>query len=454
MDRNNSLTEGPILKGILLFTLPVLFGSLFQTFYNMADTIIVGRLLGLTSLAAVGSTGSVYFFVIGFVNGLCAGMAIPVAQRYGAGDFDSLRRYIANTVLLSALFSLLLTPGLVCYTPFILRIMRTPADISGEAALYIAIIFGGIPVTFLYNVCSCVLRAVGDSKTPLWFLILSSVLNILLDILSVSVFGMDVRGPALATVLSQLVSGLLCLVWMYVKYPFLRPEASHFRPDVQKMLRLLSVGVPMGLQYSITAIGSVILAASVNTLGSTAVAAVTVGSRINMFVGNSEMDSLGTAMATYAGQNYGARNYRRIRDGALQAILAGIVYAMFALIIMLLFSRSLAAVFVTGTEGEEVIANASKLCYIVGTSYSMLCILSVLRFSLQGLGRSSLAMLSGVAEMLARTLLGLCFVPVFGFTAACFSNPLAWLFADLTLLACWLPVIRKVKAELADCAAA
>jgi len=445
---SNSLTSGPILTRILQFTIPIVLGNLFQNMYNLADTVIVGRLLGLSSLAAVGATGAVNFLVIGFVSGTSAGMTIPVAQRFGAEDYSSMRRYVSNSVYLAVLMSLILTPLMALNTGLIMRWMQTPADIIAESSLYIAVIFAGIPATFLYNTAAGITRALGDSKTPLYFLIFSSLLNVTLDIVSIALLHMDVRGPALATVLSQLISGFLCVLYMRKKFTVLKMDREDLRPDGRKCGVLLSTGVPMGLQYSITAIGSVILQSSVNTLGSNAVAAVTVGSRINMMVGNCEMDSLGTAMATYVGQNYGAGNYERIRLGVRKALHAGFVYDVIALGIMIVFGMSLERLFVTGTGNAEVLMMARRLTLTIACSYAMLCILSVLRFSLQGLGYSYIALLSGVAEMIARTIIGLVVVPRTGFAGVCFGNALAWLMADVTLFVCWVPIIRQVKRRL------
>ena len=271
------LTTGSPMRLIWSFALPTLFGMLFQQFYNMMDTMIVGQLLGASALASVGSTSSINFFVIGFCMGVCNGFAIPVAQRMGAGDYSQMRRCVANAGWLSALFAVVLTvfTGLFCRT--ILTVMRTPEDIFDGAYWYILIIFLGIPTTFLYNLLAAVIRALGDSKTPVYFLAISSVLNIALDLLLILYCHAGVAGAALATVISQGVSGLACLVFMVKRFPILHMTAEERRLDGRTCRTLCLMGIPMGLQYSITAIGSIVLQSAVNGLGSRYVASVAAG---------------------------------------------------------------------------------------------------------------------------------------------------------------------------------
>ena len=306
------LTTGSPIRLILQFAVPTLLGLLFQQLYNLVDTMIVGKLLGAQALAAVGSTGSINFFVIGFCTGVCSGFAIPVAQRVGAGDLSKMRRYVANAAYLSALFALVITvaTGLGCRG--ILTLMQTPEDIFDGANAYIFVIFMGIPATFLYNLLAGILRSLGDSRTPVYFLALSSFLNIFLDFAFILWFDAGVAGAAIATVMSQAISGLACLAYIVKKYPILRMNREERQPDFRSCKVLCAMGIPMGLQYSITAIGSIILQASVNALGSVYVAAVAAGAKLFQLLA-CPFDAMGATMATYCGQNVGACRLDRLR---------------------------------------------------------------------------------------------------------------------------------------------
>ena len=308
------LTVGSPMKLILGFAIPMLFGFLFQQFYNMVDTIIVGKCLGVSALAAVGSTGSINFMIIGFCTGACSGFAIPVAQKFGAGDYEGMRKFVANAGWLSAVFAAVMTTivGFLCM--HILQWMNTPEDIIQGAYDYIFVIFLGIPVTYLYNILAGIIRSLGDSKTPVYFLLLSSLMNIALDFFTILVLGMGVSGPAMATVISQGISAVLCLIYIIKHYPILHMHHGEWKPDSRMLRVLCGMGIPMGLQYSITAIGSVVLQTAVNSLGSMAVAAVSTGSKVSMFF-CCPFDALGGTMATYAGQSVGAKKLDRVKEG-------------------------------------------------------------------------------------------------------------------------------------------
>lgn len=299
------MTNGSPSRHILGFAVPMLFGMLFQQFYNLVDTIIVGKTLGVEALAGVGATGSINFMIIGFCMGVCNGFVIPVAQCFGAKKPADLRKYVFNGYICSIVFAIVLTLASVIFCRRILIIMNTPADIIDHAYNYIVVIFIGIPTVFLYNMVSGVIRSLGDSKTPVVFLVLSSIINVVLDSFLILVCKMGVAGAGWATVTSQLISGLTCLIYMYKKYDILKGDKSERVLDRRFITNLCMNGVPMGLQYSITAIGSTILQAAVNTLGSTYVAAMTAGSKMFNFT-CCPFDALGSTMATYAGQNVGA----------------------------------------------------------------------------------------------------------------------------------------------------
>lgn len=296
--QTKDMTTGSPVKLILSFLIPMLFGLLFQQLYNMVDTIIVGKYLGVNALAAVGSTGSINFMIIGFCIGVCSGFAIPVAQKFGEKNEVALRRFVANGGWLSLIFSVTMTAVVCVLCRNILIWMNTPEDIIDGAYSYIIIIFMGIPATYLYNILSGIIRSLGDSTTPLFFLLVSSVMNIILDFFTILVLHMGVAGAAWATVISQGVSGILCLLYMRKKFTILKMQGDEWKPDKNAMVTLCGMGIPMGLQYSITAIGSVILQTAVNSLGSVAVASVTAGSKISMFF-CCPFDAMGATMATY-----------------------------------------------------------------------------------------------------------------------------------------------------------
>ena len=437
------LTVGSPMKLILSFAIPMLFGFLFQQFYNMVDTIIVGKCLGVSALAAVGSTGSINFMIIGFCTGACIGFAIPVAQKFGAGDYDGMRKFVANAGWLSAVFAAVMTTivGFLCMR--ILQWMNTPEDIIHGAYDYIFVIFLGIPVTYLYNMLAGIIRSLGDSKTPVYFLLLSSLMNIALDFFTILVLGMGVRGPALATVISQGISAVLCLIYMIRHYPILHMKQGEWQPDGRMLCALCGMGIPMGLQYSITAIGSVVLQTAVNSLGSMAVAAVSTGSKVSMFF-CCPFDALGGTMATYAGQNVGAKKLNRVKDGLKAASLIGIIYSLIAFVVLLFGGRYIALLFMDADQ-TEIIGRVAT--FLIGNSmfYIPLTFVNVVRFTIQGMGFSTFAILAGVCEMAARSLVGFCLVPVFGFLPACFASPLAWIFADAFLIPEFFHCMKKLK---------
>lgn len=440
------LTTGSPMRLILGFALPTLLGMLFQQLYNMMDTMIVGKLLGATALAAVGSTGSINFFVIGFCMGVCNGFAIPVAQRMGAGDFSQMRRYVANAAWLAIAFAAVLTvaTGLLCGT--ILTAMNTPADIYEGAYWYIFIIFMGIPATFLYNLLAAIIRSLGDSKTPVYFLAISSVLNIGLDLAFILVFQLGVAGASLATVLSQGVSGLACLVYMKKKFPILHMSKEERQLDGRSCRALCFMGVPMGLQYSITAIGSIFLQSAVNSLGSLYVAGVAAGGKLFQLLG-CPYDALGATMATYCGQNVGAVKLDRLGQGVRACSLLGFVYAVVAFGAMLLFAPQGAMLFLDPTEPEltTLVALTAQYIRTLTGAFFLLALVNIVRFSIQGMGFSGLAILAGVMEMIARMAVGLIFVPMFGYTAACFASPAAWLCADAFLIPACMGSIHRLR---------
>ena len=436
------MTEGPPLKLILGFFIPMLFGLLFQQLYNMADTIIVGKFLGVKALAAVGSTGSINFMIIGFCLGVCSGFAIPVAQKFGEKNMKALRRFVANSGWLAAIFAVVMTFAVCIFCRDILVLMQTPEDIIEGAYSYIFVIFLGIPATYLYNLLSCTIRSLGDSTTPLIFLVFSSVVNVLLDLFTILVLDMGVAGAGWATITAQAVSGILCLIYMRRKFTILKMDEEEWKPDRHYMKILCNMGIPMGLQYSITAIGSVILQTSVNSLGSMAVASVTAGSKISMFF-CCPFDALGSTMATYGGQNVGARKLDRIDKGLKAGTLIGCIYAVAAFAVLLFIGQWVALMFVD--PGETEILKNTQLFLIANSLFFIpLLGVNVVRFMIQGLGYPRLAILAGVCEMAARSFVGFCLVPLFGYLAVCIANPVAWIAADLFLIPAYRYVMKSL----------
>lgn len=437
------MTTGSPMKLILGFAVPLLFGFLFQQFYSVVDTVIVGQFLGVKALAGVGSTGSLNFMIIGFCMGVCNGFAIPVAHKFGAKDFSGMRQFIANSVWLSAGFAVVMTAAVVLLCRNILTWMNTPEDIFEFAYTYILIIFWGIPASYLYNLLSGIIRSMGDSRTPLMFLLLSSVLNIGLDLLCILTFRMGIAGAAVATVVSQLISGVLCLFYMRRKFDILKIEKDEWKVNFSHMKTLCGMGVPMGLQYSITAIGSVILQTSVNSLGSVAVAAVTAAGKVSMFF-SCPFDAMGSTMATYGGQNVGANKLDRLGKGLFSCSVLGIVYALIAFVALFFWGDVFIGMFVK--EGSaEIMAQARQMLIIISAFYIPLAFVNIIRFMIQGMGFSAFAVLAGVCEMAARALSGLFLVPAFGFTGACYASPLAWLLADAFLIPAYIHVRRKLE---------
>ena len=429
------MTTGSSMKLILGFAVPLLMGMLFQQVYSLVDTIIVGRFLGVNALAAVGATGSINFLIIGFCLGLCNGFALPVAQRFGAKDYDGLRKYVGNSAVLSVIIGGTITVFTVVFCRNILQIMDTPADIIDLSYNYIVVIFAGIPATLLYNILSSHLRSLGDSVTPVAFLILSACLNIGLDLLFIVTFHWGVFGASFATVLSQLVSGVLCLFFIIIRFDILHLKRDDWRLDPAYVRNLLVMGLPMGFQYSITAIGSVILQAAVNSLGSIAVASMTAASKISMFV-VCPFDALGSTMATYGGQNVGAGKLERLAKGLRSAVILGAIYSAVIFVVVYFFGENMIQIFLSPTEenAATVLVRAKEFLVINAAFYFPLALVNIVRFLIQGMGFSGFAVFAGVFEMVARTIVGLFLVPVFGFVAACFASPLAWIFADAFLI--------------------
>lgn len=452
MSMTKEMTAGKPYRLILSFAVPMILGNIFQQLYNMVDTVIVGKYVGVNALAGVGSTGAINFLVIGFALGVCSGFSIMIAQRFGAGDYSEMRKYISHSIYLCIVVAAILTTGTMLLTKPILTLMNTPEEIYDYAYRYIIIIFAGISATMFYNILSSILRALGDSRTPLIFLVVSSALNVGLDLLCIIAFDMGVAGAGAATVISQGVSAVLCLIYMRKNYDILRFEKGELKFELQKAVRLVSVGIPMALQFSITAIGSIILQSAVNSLGTSAVASVTAASKIQM-VAVGPMESLGITMATYCGQNRGAGKYTRIRVGIRQSLIMSMVYCVTVAVVLSLSGGAITTLFVSSEqtspeELKEIIGLSVKYLRLNAVFYPVLGVLFILRNALQGMGYSILPMMAGVSELVARSLVVFVFVSSYGYMAACLASPVAWIFADVLLVTTYFLKMRSLKNEL------
>ena len=440
------LTVGSPMKLILGFAFPMFLGLLFQQFYSLVDTMIVGKYLGVDPFAGVGSTGSLNFIVIGFCMGLCSGFSVPISQSFGAKDFPLLRKMVTNSVWLCTFFSVVITTLMLLFCRPVLTWMNTPENIFEYAYIYIFIIFAGIPCTILYNMTAAILRALGDSKSPIIFLAISSAINIGLDLLLIIVFKMSVDGAALATVISQGVSGVISVIYIKKKFDILSMEKGDWKLEGRLAGKLTGVGIPMGLQYSITGIGSVILQTAVNGLGSIYVASMTAGSKINIFLA-CPFDALGQTMAPYAGQNIGARKLDRVGKGLRAACIIGFIVSGLMVIVVKLFGGQLTMLFLDEKD-LVIMQNSTQFLIIVSAFYCLLTLVNTVRFTIQGMGFSSLAIIAGVMEMIARGIAGMLLVPAFGYIGACYSSPLAWLMADAFLIPAFFLCKRKVARQL------
>ena len=440
------LTVGKPLFQILRFALPLVLGTLFQQLYSFADTVIVGRCLGTDALGAVGTTYSINVLILGFVQGACVGFGIPVAETFGAKDKGGLRKYLFNGALLCVVLSVVFTIFTTLMAGPLLQLIHTPEELYADAVLYIRIIFLGIPATVLYNYASSVLRAMGDSQHPFYFLLAASVLNIGLDYLLIVPMGMGVDGAAIATVLSQLLSGGLCAFWFFTRTA--KQEELTFRGQSSLLSaghckRLAYIGFPMGFEYSVSAIGAVIMQDAINLLGSTAVAAQTAGEKIRQMF-TLPMESVGMAMATYVGQNHGAHRTDRIKQGIKDGCMIQLTYCVAAWVVIF-FVKPYAVGLVLGDADPAVTAGAIQYLAIMSMLFCFHGLLMIFRNTLQGLGYSVQAIISGVGELIGRSLGGLLAVKTgLGYVGICLSNPFAW---GLAMLYCMFMVRRVLKRE-------
>ncbi len=437
------MTVGDPARGIIRFAIPLILGYILQQMYLIVDAAIVGRWIGVDALAAVGASASVMFLVMGFCNGACAGFAIPISRAFGAKDYEKMRVYVANSIRVAVVLAVVSTFLSSVLCDRILRMVNTPREIFDDAYTFLLLQFLAIPFTITFNLFAGYIRALGNSRQPFLFLILSSLVNIVLDILLILIMGMGVAGAGLATLLSQLFASVLS-VWYVVRHmKILIPHGKERAFDNKRISILLNNGIPMGLQVSITAIGIIMLQSSNNALGTVYVASFTAAVRIKyLFI--CVFDNIGVAMATYCGQNIGAGRLDRVRQGEWAAVKIMLVYFVFTALVIFPFAGYMMELFVDG--GSQAVAdNAAMLMRISCFFYPVLGLLSILRYSIQGLGYSNLSMLSGVMEMIARSGVSLWLVPAFGFLGVCYGDPMAWVFADIFLVPGFLLLYKHLK---------
>ena len=434
------MTVGNPTKIILNFTLPIFIGNVFQQFYNMADAVIVGKFVGTKALAAVGSTGTIMFLIYGFVVGMTAGFTVLTAQKFGAGDLPAMRRTVAGASILSLIIGLILTAAFMLLMKPWLHLMNTPSDIYTDAYAYIMIISGGILAQMLYNLLASILRALGNSKVPLYFLIFSALLNIALDLFFIIVFHMGAAGAAIATIISQGVSGLLCLVYIIKKVPILHMTREDWHPEGALLKRQMQIGIPMALQYSITAIGTMMVQSSLNILGSTLVAAFTAASKIEQVVTQAYV-ALGTTIATYGAQNMGAGNILRIRKGFRSSTIIGIVYSFAAAALVMTVGKYMSYLFVS-EDVALIIDSVDIYLKCVGAFFIPLTIVNIYRNGIQGLGYGLLPMMAGVAELIGRGVVAVIAARQHSYLGVCLASPAAWVLAAALLLVMYFYIVK------------
>lgn len=438
----SDLTAGKPLRKIILFTIPIFIGNVFQQLYSMVDAIIVGQTINNDALAGVGATGAISFLIIGFVQGLTAGFAVKTSQLFGAKDEEGVRRSIASSILLGAVLTVVLTAVSVVTTMPLLKLMQTPDDIIGYSYDYIVTIYWGLIATVFYNLGSSVLRAIGDSRTPLVFLVVAAVLNVGLDFLFIVAFKMGVAGAGWATVLSQGVSAIGCFAFLFARFKRFRIRGKHFANPLMFYWQHMAIGLPMALQFSITSIGMMVQQTALNKLGSVAVTAYTAASKIDNLATQS-LYALGSTVATYCGQNYGAGQFSNIRKGVRYSMAIGVVCALVGLAFVTLGAEPMTKLFSSDVT-DEIMDMSEQYLLWQGGFYIFLAIIFVYRDALQGIGRSALTMVGGMLEVAGRVVASLVFAKHFGFAGICASNPTAWVFVDIFLVIAYVVILHRI----------
>jgi len=440
------MTKGVPWKLILFFTIPILIGNVFQQFYNMADTIIVGRFIDIDALAAVGATAPALFLVLGFSIGMTGGFGIIAAQKFGAGDEEGVRYSVATSIILCSIIAVILTFVSMLTANALLKVMNTPENIMAEALLYIMIMYAGTGAVIYYNMIASILRALGDSKTPLYFLVFSSLLNIILDLGLIIVFHMGVAGAAVATVISQLLSAVLCTFYTAKKYKILSLKKYHFKINQRLVTAHLKLGLPMALQSSITSVGVMVLQSALNAFGSDVIAAYTAANKVEAII-MQIFNSLGMTMATYCGQNMGANRISRIKWGVKSSTVMCLIGSGIGICINVFAGNFLTSLFMNEID-TEILRYAQQYLNVVAIFYPPLALLFLYRNVLQGVGDSLFPMLGGVTEFVARLLVIFTLPTILGYLGVCLASPVAWLATAMLLLVRYRQWIKNLPKEI------
>lgn len=441
----NDMTKGNPLKIFIWFSIPLLIGNIFQQLYSMVDTIIVGRFVGVDALAAVGSTGSMFFLVNGMVIGLTSGFSVLVSQKFGAKNETEIRKSVASNITLTLISAIIITVIALIVKRQLLDLMNTPKNIFKDANTYITIIYIGISTQIAYNMAAGILRALGDSKTPLYFLIISSIINIILDLVFIVKFKLGVAGAAYATNISQGLSAMLCLIYSYRKYQVLRLKKEDFKVEKDYYKTHLKIAIPMGLQFSVTGVGIIIVQGAVNVFGSNVIASYTAASKVLQLV-MQPLISFGVTIATYAGQNLGAKRFDRIKKGVKVMNNISIITSLIAGAILVLFSKYFVMLFIENPSAE-IIGYTQEVLNYSAVFMIFLGFIFVYRNVLQGMGESFVPMMAGFYELAARSVVAFILPKFIGFTGICLADPIAWIAAAVPLMFTYYRNIKKISKE-------
>jgi putative MATE family efflux protein len=440
------LTTGKPHSLILSFSLPLLLGNLFQQLYSLVDAIIVGRCLGDLELTGIGNTASITFLVLGFVIGLTNGFCIPVAQSFGAKDYKAMRQYIANASYMCLISSAVITAVSLVFLRKLLLVMQTPEATIELSYEYLVVLFAGITVTMFANLVSSILRAIGDSKTPLKFLILSSILNIALDFFVILVLKQGVAAVGFVTLIAQGVPAVLCLFYIKKRVQVLNFEKGEWKLDFSKWGSLASRGYPMGFQFSVTAIGTLIVQKAINEVGLAAATAMSIAFRVQ-FLAIMPMETLGITMTSYNGQNVGAGKWNRIKKGNTQALIFGGIYSVFAAVSLYFLNEPFSRLFLGDKATPEILGYLHEFFMLSIPFYPFLAALFVLRAIAQGLGYGLSTLCAGALELASRVIVVVFFAATYGFTAICYANPTAWISASLVMAVVCLVISKRVRKQ-------
>ena len=440
-NKTNDMTVGSPVKLIIQFMIPMFLGNVFQQFYNIVDSIVAGQFIGVDALAAIGSTGSLMFFVTGWLNGLSSGFAIIVAQRFGARKYDEMRHYVAMSFYLMAAFALVMTAAFLALNEPILRLMNSPENVMHDVKSYMGIIYAGLIITAAYDILAAVLRALGDSRSPLYFLIISAGINVVLDIALICVFGMGVEGCAYATVIAQGISAMCCIIYIVKKYPILHLKKENFAISLDSFRRLIALGIPMGLQFSITAIGTIIVQGAVNIYGTTYMAGFSAAGKIQNIVSMVAV-SMGATIATYVGQNRGAGKMDRVKQGVNYCWIMLLVWSVIEMLLMYFGGKYFTYLFVSSSQADVINVSVTYF-HTVFWAYPFLCTIFLFRNALQGMGYGLVPMLGGVFELVARTAIVVFVAGKTTFAGVCLADPVAWIAALIPLIPYYFYVMRK-----------